>query len=899
MTDNNANFDLLEKAITLINNKNDKQKPDTQLKCRAARVVSYDERTFQAIVCFIDDNQNNEYALINKTNEKLSENDTVKVYYTANVAKGWIGARMGAVNRKPDSSSYISVPVSNSQEVKYDSIEQNILNVNFNVVESDSAVVFAGNQKCLTSSNGTLDCVYKVDGETQDFKPSQKFLVGKNIMPHYFPMRLNVGEHNFAIYISSADGGKGTTAISDLYGALSGKISGITNIAPSNTNLLIYISGVPDGFELTIPRLYESNTSINQIVDWGDDTDPETSSCGSAISHTYAAGGDYTITVKSASKKFSDNSGGNWNDYITAIYFPDDTEKISFTSSLTSCPNLQVIKFGNKAISIDVNFSGNKQGITSIIIPDTVETLKLSNVSNTGVTSLIIPQNVTNFYHLDKISSLKYYEVNCETVPSVCDSTNLEKVVMGDKVKTFGYDWYNAKYGFRGCSSLKDIRFSPNLTSLCQSAFEDCKSLTEIPLLPKLTSIDNYAFLGCTNLTKVKLSDTIESIGNSAFNRCDSLASINIPNKLKSIGVDTFRSVPVPFTKDDFPTTLTSVGNTAFYKSGTISARVTAGTTYGYSVFGYCTSLSEAIIDDGVLTIPDSCFENCTALTSVSISNSVIKIDKRAFQGSGLTAVNLPNGLTTLNQYAFDKCALVSVTIPSSVAVMSTNVFSENMNLVSAEIKDVGFNILPQNTFNGCKSLSSISLGNSINTIDGWAFSNCTSLDHIDLSNIIKIGGYAFSSCTNLKSVTFGTDVVIESGAFQGAGFVSLTLTQYLSKFSSGTTTQGGRYNIGGGAFAYCSNLEEVDNYKYKFTVGLKITERFLVDGTWETQETDLGAQGDALGIYNYWGATTDSVFQNTKLKSASDYLNEHPEYKNESTSTYSRTYSAYNIIPN
>lgn len=95
MADNNANFDLLEKAITLIKNKNDKQKPDTQLKCRAARVVSYDNKTFQAIVCFIDDNQNNEYALINKTNEKLSENDTVKVFYTTNVAKGWIGARMG------------------------------------------------------------------------------------------------------------------------------------------------------------------------------------------------------------------------------------------------------------------------------------------------------------------------------------------------------------------------------------------------------------------------------------------------------------------------------------------------------------------------------------------------------------------------------------------------------------------------------------------------------------------------------------------------------------------------------------------------------------------------------------------------------------------------------------
>lgn len=99
MAENNANFDLLEKAITLISNRNDKQKPNTQLKCRTARVVSYDNSTFQATVCFVDDNQNNEYILMNKSDENLEENDTVKVYYTTNVAKGWIGARMGEPKR--------------------------------------------------------------------------------------------------------------------------------------------------------------------------------------------------------------------------------------------------------------------------------------------------------------------------------------------------------------------------------------------------------------------------------------------------------------------------------------------------------------------------------------------------------------------------------------------------------------------------------------------------------------------------------------------------------------------------------------------------------------------------------------------------------------------------------
>lgn len=895
MAENNANFDLLEKAITLVKNKNDKQKPDTQLKCRAARVVSYDNSTFQAIVCFIDDNQNNEYALINKTSEKLSENDTVKVYYTTNAAKGWIGARMGAVNRKPDSSSYISVPVSNSQEVKYDSIEQNILNVNFNVVESDSAVVFAGNQKCLTSSNGTLDCVYKVDGKTQDFKPSQKFLVGKNIMPHYFPMSLNVGEHNFAIYISSADGGKGTTAISDLYGALSGKISGITNIAPSNTNLLIYISGVPDGFELTIPRLYESDTSINQIVEWGDDTDPETSTCGSAISHTYAAGGDYTVTVKSDSKKFSDGGSGSfsWQEYLTAIYFPDDALKITYTVSLKNCPKLSAIKLGSAAQEISLNFQNNGQAITALIIPEPAQKLTFTNLSATGITSLIIPKNVTSIANIGSVPSLTYLEVMCAKTPYVYNSKALTKVVLGENVQTI------KEYGFASCSALSEVKFSAAIAKIENGAFQNCTSLKELPLLPNLTSLGSNAFEKCTALAKAEISDGITKILSLTFCGCTSLMSVNIPKNVVEIGQRAFEQVPAPLSKDDFPDTLKTFGVKAFYQSGIVSARLISGATYGSEVFAYCSSLTEVAVDDGVLTIPNKCFQYCTSLSSINLPSSVTTIDTAAFEGSGLTNINLPDGLLTINQNAFNKCSLSSVTIPSSVTTLKSNAFSNNLNLTSATINDVGFNVLPSNIFNGCKALTSVNLGRSIDTLEGSNFSDCTSLDDVDLSNIIKIGGFAFSGCSSLKSVSFKSGVVIEGNAFRYTGFTSLILTPFLAELTSGTTSQGGRYNIGGSAFAGCKNLSSVDNYRYKFTVGLKKTEKFLEDDGWRTVETDLGAQSDALGIYNYWGATTDSVFSGTALKSAGDYLKEHPEYKNESTSTYSRTYSAYNIIPN
>ena len=97
---NDENVGLLKQLVTTVQKKNDKEKVDNSIKMKLAKVIGVDEDTYKVFVYFIDDIEQNAYTFYNKSGEVLSEGDNVRVYYTTNPAKGWIGARCGETNIK-------------------------------------------------------------------------------------------------------------------------------------------------------------------------------------------------------------------------------------------------------------------------------------------------------------------------------------------------------------------------------------------------------------------------------------------------------------------------------------------------------------------------------------------------------------------------------------------------------------------------------------------------------------------------------------------------------------------------------------------------------------------------------------------------------------------------------
>lgn len=131
-------------------------------------------------------------------------------------------------------------------------------------------------------------------------------------------------------------------------------------------------------------------------------------------------------------------------------------------------------------------------------------------------------------------------------------------------------------------------------------------------------------------------------------------------------------------------------------------------------------------------------------------------------------------GLTEIPEKAFEKLEnLISIKLPTCVTTIGDSAFS------------------------GCTYLFSVDLSN-VTTIGASAFSDCYSLSSIDLSKVTTIGDFAFFNCYSLSSVDLSNIETIGEDSFKGVG---------LSELKIGSTIK----SIGDYAFLSCSKLESIE----------------------------------------------------------------------------------------
>lgn len=122
-----------------------------------------------------------------------------------------------------------------------------------------------------------------------------------------------------------------------------------------------------------------------------------------------------------------------------------------------------------------------------------------------------------------------------------------------------------------------------------------------------------------------------------------------------------------------------------------------------------------------------------------------------------------------IGNYAFSYCkSLSSITIPNSVTSFGTYAFNCCASLSSIAIPD-SLTSIGTYSFYFCSSLSSISIPNGITFINNNAFQYCSLLSGITIPNSVTvIGSYAFSYCTSLSSVVLPNGITgINTNAFQ------------------------------------------------------------------------------------------------------------------------------------
>ena len=317
---------------------------------------------------------------------------------------------------------------------------------------------------------------------------------------------------------------------------------------------------------------------------------------------------------------------------------------------------------------------------------------------------LVFPDGVTSigdnaFYSCDELTSVTFPD----SVTSIGDfafwcCTSLTSVTIPDSVTRIG------DYAFFECDSLPSVTIPDSVTSIGNGTFEDCASLTSVTIPERVTSIGSYAFEDCASLTSVTIPESVTSIDECAFGYCTSLKSVTIENPECFIYLDphTFSNGCDAAGDYSFTGTIYGYNNStaqAFAEyflytferleytptstTGTCGADLTwnfdestgtltiSGTGEMNHYFPQAAApwmrlnVTSAVIEDGVTSIGDGAFFDCTSLVSVTIPDSVTSIGYRVFYGcSSLPSVTIPEGVTRIGDNVLAFCdSLTAVTI--------------------------------------------------------------------------------------------------------------------------------------------------------------------------------------------------------------------------------------------
>ncbi len=410
-------------------------------------------------------------------------------------------------------------------------------------------------------------------------------------------------------------------------------------------------------------------------------------------------------------------------------------------------------------------------------------------------------------------------------------ATALTSVTITDRFASIGDS------AFASCTSLESVTIPARVATIGEAAFYGTVSLANfvIPEGSRLRSIGNSAFhsSGITSfdfskapityvggyafqdsaLTTVSVPGTVTYIGQGAFAYCDDLAYASIPYAGNSaaqassvaniFGNDTESKTDMELVI----TAATSISDGAFRGCSYLeSITISAATPGLFTIYGSdgatVDRVFELAADDIVFSVSSSMFENCSALTRVSLPTMTGNIGSRAFYNClSLSSVRLTlepetslvTGLAEplqIGSYAFYGCEALetlSVTGLENAASIGEHAF-ENCALlpddILAEFESV--ETIGAYAFAGCEAFTEVVMPESVTTAGNYIFYNCPDIQSIEIGTFSvyeysSSSGYEYSNVYgSYLSSLFGTDEYIGSysdyyQAYSGALPVSLT----------------------------------------------------------------------------------------------------------------------------
>ncbi|MDY3655043.1 MAG: leucine-rich repeat protein, partial [Ruminococcus callidus] len=166
--------------------------------------------------------------------------------------------------------------------------------------------------------------------------------------------------------------------------------------------------------------------------------------------------------------------------------------------------------------------------------------------------------------------------------------------------------------------------------------------------------------------------------------------------------------------------------------------------TLGKGAFASDNQLKSMTSPPKVTVIPDSLFEECLNLESVTLPNGITEIGQLAFYSNKFTSVQLPTSLKKIDDKAFLSSKLSSIVIPDSVEYIGESAFQYSDSLKRVKLSKKLKKIEPH-SFESC-GLGFLEIPAGVTEIGDYAFSS-NALTSVALPDtLLKIGNCAFAN---------------------------------------------------------------------------------------------------------------------------------------------------------
>ena len=278
------------------------------------------------------------------------------------------------------------------------------------------------------------------------------------------------------------------------------------------------------------------------------------------------------------------------------------------------------------------------------------------------------------------------------------------------------------------------------------------------------TTLGQQICYGCSSLQKVTIKDTINSIGSGAFNSCSRLAQIYIreTTKCPTVASDTFRYI--------------RLGGTVYFPDNVDFSSWFSDSAY---YLGYYDWNVYYLVIDGIRYKLNTGTKDCVVMQYTSDGK----------YGSSYPSI-----------YTGD------IVIPSSITY----------NNKSYTVNKIGIYC-----FNLCSGLTSVSIPNTITTIEERAFHNCKGLTSLNIpASVINIAGSTYNTSGNLTEVFYGcskslTSIVVaqDNPVFSdgnGSNCLIHKFNNYLVLGCKNTVIPSSVLRITNGAFNECIGLTSI-----------------------------------------------------------------------------------------